>query len=64
MLLYNNKSAEEDMKYITQVEYDDLNDEYILPIPEELLDNLGWCEGDTLKFEFGEEESIIITKEP
>lgn len=51
------------MKYITQVEYDDLNDEYILPIPEELLDNLGWVEGDTLKFEFGEEETIIIAKE-
>lgn len=52
------------MKYITQVEYDDLNDEYLLPIPEELLDNLGLVEGDVLKFEFGEDETIIIKREP
>ena len=30
------------MKYVSQIEYDDLSDEYILPIPEELLDSLGW----------------------
>jgi bifunctional DNA-binding transcriptional regulator/antitoxin component of YhaV-PrlF toxin-antitoxin module len=51
------------MKYTTPIEYDDLNDEYILPIPEELLDNLGWVEGDILKFEYTEEETIIIKKE-
>ena len=50
------------MKHISQIEYDDLSDEYILPIPEELLDSLGWAEGDTLKWEYTDDDTISLTK--
>jgi len=50
------------MKYISQIEYDDLSDEYILPIPEELLDSLGWVEGDTLKWEYTDDDTISLIK--
>jgi bifunctional DNA-binding transcriptional regulator/antitoxin component of YhaV-PrlF toxin-antitoxin module len=50
------------MRYKSVVEYDDMSGEYILPIPDELLDSLGWVEGDTLKWEYGEDESILLSK--
>lgn len=50
------------MKHISQIEYDDLSDEYILPIPEELLDSLGWVEGDTLRWEYNDDEAILLSK--
>lgn len=50
------------MKHISQIEYDDLSDEYILPIPEELLDSLGWVEGDTLRWEYNDDDTILLSK--
>jgi bifunctional DNA-binding transcriptional regulator/antitoxin component of YhaV-PrlF toxin-antitoxin module len=50
------------MKYISQVEYDDLSGEYILPLPEELLDAMGWVEGDMLRWEIDEDETLILRK--
>lgn len=50
------------MKYISQVEYDDLSGEYILPIPEDLLDAMGWVDGDTLKWEIEDEDIIMLRK--
>lgn len=50
------------MKHITRIEYDDLSDEYILPIPEELLDSLGWVEGDTLRWEYNDDDTILLSK--
>jgi len=49
------------MKYVTTIEYDDGNDEYMLPIPEELLTALGWVEGDNLKWEYAD-DSILLSK--
>jgi len=51
------------MKFVSQIEYDDLNDEYIMPIPEDLLDSLGWVEGDVLKWEYSDDDSIMLRKE-
>lgn len=45
------------------IEYDELSDEYILPIPEEILDSLGWVEGDELLFEITEENTILLRRE-
>lgn len=50
------------MKYISQIEYDDLSGDYILPIPEDLLDAMGWVEGDTLKWEFEDEDTLTLRK--
>jgi bifunctional DNA-binding transcriptional regulator/antitoxin component of YhaV-PrlF toxin-antitoxin module len=49
------------MKFVTQIEYDDTTDEYILPIPEELADSLGWDVGDTLQWEYND-DSILLRK--
>jgi hypothetical protein len=50
------------MKYISEIEYDDLSGEYILPIPDELLDSMGWVEGDSLKWEFEDEDTLTLRK--
>lgn len=50
------------MKYVSQIEYDDLSDEYILPIPEDLLDSMGWVEGDMLRWEFEDDDTLILRK--
>lgn len=47
------------MKYFSKVEVDD-NGEYFLTFPDELLQELGWKEGDLLEFKV-EGDSIIIT---
>jgi hypothetical protein len=49
------------MKYVSQIEYDDLSDEYILPIPEDLLNSLAWIEGDVLQWEYND-DSILLKK--
>jgi hypothetical protein len=50
------------MKYISEIEYDDLSGEYILPIPDELLDSMGWVEGDSLKWQFEDEDTLTLRK--
>lgn len=45
------------------IEYDELSDEYILPIPEEILDSMGWVDGDELLFEVTEDNKILLRRE-
>jgi len=45
------------------IEYDELSDEYILPIPDEILDSLGWVEGDELLFDIAEDNTIVLRRE-
>lgn len=45
------------------IEYDELSDEYILPIPEEILDSMGWVDGDELLFEVTEDNTILLRRE-
>lgn len=49
------------MKYTSHIEYDDNNDELMLPIPDEILDSLGWDIGDVLQWEYND-DSIILRK--
>ena len=37
-------------------------DEYKMVIPPEILEEQGWKEGDILRFEVGDEGTLIITK--
>lgn len=37
-------------------------DEYKMIIPPEILQEQGWKEGDTLRFEIGDQGTMIITK--
>ena len=36
--------------------------EYLLTIPQELIDEQGWKPGDTIKVEIGDQGSIILSK--
>lgn len=38
-----------------EVEYDPDLDQFFIVVPEKMIDNLGWEEGDMLEYEFDEE---------
>ena len=39
-------------EFSTEVQYDSENNDYFLTIPDELLDELQWEEGDVLEWEY------------
>ena len=39
-------------EFSTEIQYDSENDDYFLTIPDELLDELQWEEGDILEWEY------------
>lgn len=49
------------MKFVTEIEYNTVTDECILPIPVEILDSLDWNEGDVLQWEYND-DSIVLKK--
>lgn len=49
------------MKLMTTIEYDPETDELMLPIPDEILDSLGWDIGDMLQWEYND-DSIVLKK--
>lgn len=49
------------INYTTIVETDD-QENYIITIPEEILNRLNWKEGDTLNWQIADSKQIIITK--
>ena len=48
------------MHYTTTVNTD--GEDYIITIPEEILNYLNWKEGDTLNWQISDSKQIIITK--
>lgn len=50
-----------DTKYTVVTQHDE-NGDVILPIPEELLEKLGWKEGDNIEFGISDEGQFILTK--
>lgn len=49
------------MKFYTKVIQNDAQD-YIITIPEEILNYLNWKEGDTLDWQISDSKQIVITK--
>jgi hypothetical protein len=49
------------MKLISDIQYDAGTDELFLPIPDEILDSLGWDIGDVLQWEYND-DSIVLKK--
>ena len=49
------------MKLMTEVQYDESSDELFLPIPDEILDSLGWDIGDVLQWEYND-DSVVLKK--
>ena len=49
-------------KHIVTLEEDPETGDLMLPFPEGMLEEMGWCEGDTLNFESKDDGSFLITK--
>jgi hypothetical protein len=56
------KPGEERLRYEVITQEDPETGDLILPIPQPLLDQLGFKEGDELTFDLREDGSILITK--
>jgi hypothetical protein len=51
------------MKYTLTVQQNELTEEYFIILPQELLDQVSWVEGDNIKWKPNSNESFILTKE-
>jgi hypothetical protein len=56
------KPGEEQLRYEVITQEDPESGDLILPIPQPLLDRLGFKEGDEIKFDLREDGSILISK--
>ena len=50
------------INFTTTVEIDADTQDYLITIPDEILQELGWKEGDTLDWHITDSKQIIITK--
>lgn len=48
--------------YQSTVEYNEDFDEYYLTIPDELLENLGWDEGDVLEWHMNKDGTVLLER--
>ena len=51
------------MIYTLTVQQNELTEEYFMILPQELLDRVGWAEGDNIKWKSHKNGSFILTKE-
>ena len=51
------------MKYTLTVQQNELTDEYFIILPQELLDRVGWVEGDNIKWKPNSKGAFVLTKE-
>jgi len=51
------------MTYTLKVEHNELTDEYYVILPKELLNQVGWVEGDNIKWKKNKDGSFTLTKE-
>lgn len=58
----DNNPAKENVRYEVITQEDPESGDLILPIPQTLLDQLGWKEGDNLEFSIDELGKIYIKK--
>ena len=56
------KPGQDHVRYEVIVQKDDNSDDVILPIPQPLLDKLGWKEGDDIEFTVNKDGSWFIKK--
>ena len=51
-----------DAKWTVNIEEDPDTGDLLLPFPEDLLESMGWQEGDTLSWNIDENNNITLTK--
>jgi len=44
------------------VTLDELGEDLVLPLPDEVMDQLGWYDGDVLEWVVNEEDSTVIIR--
>ena len=57
-----NKPGQEHLRYEVITQKDDNTDDVWLPIPQQLLEQLNWKEGDEITIGLGEDGKFILTK--
>ena len=56
------KHSQDGVRYEVIVQEDTESDDLILPIPQPLLDELGWKEGDDIEFQMDENGTWFLKK--
>ena len=56
------KAPQEHVRYEVIVQEDPESDDLILPIPQVLLDQLGWKEGDDIEFNLDDDGRWILKR--
>lgn len=51
------------MNYTLKVEHNEVTDEYYIVLPKKLLDQVGWVEGDKIKWKNNKNGSFSLIKE-
>ena len=51
-----------DAKWTVNIEEDPDTGDLLLPFPEDMLESMGWQEGDTLSWNIDENNNISLTK--
>lgn len=49
--------------YESTVEYNDDFDEYYITFPEEMIDRLGWEQGDVLEWVINKDGSVLLQRQ-
>ena len=62
MNMQSNTSNDTNLNTSYTVTLEEDGDECILPLPDELLDNLGWYENDILEWIVNDDNTITIRK--
>jgi len=57
-----NKNAQENIRYEVITHEDPETGDMIIPLPPQLLSELGWKEGDNIDFQIDENGRVIIKK--
>ena len=57
-----NKNAQENIRYEVITHEDPETGDMIIPLPPQLLSELGWKEGDNIDFQIDENGRVIVKK--
>lgn len=57
-----NKHNNKNIRYEVITQEDPATGDLILPIPQPVLDSLGWKEGDDIEFEIGQDGTIYMKR--
>ena len=60
--MHENTSTDTNQNTTYTVILDEDGEDLILPVPDEVLDSLGWLDGDMLEWDVNEDDNTIIIR--